>query len=65
MKRSMIGLAAVAAICLGGCDHGGDEAAAAATRAATPPDEMVKGSAGENAAGAREAGEESTKNAGY
>jgi hypothetical protein len=64
MKR-WVGLAAVAAICLGGCDHSGDEASAAATRAATPPDDMVKGSVGENAASAGEADEKSTENAGY
>ena len=65
MNHSIIGFVAVAAICLGGCDHGGDEAAAAATRSATAPEGMTKQDMGDTSTGDKEAAGENSQSAGY
>ena len=47
MKLTIFCLAAVAAVSVGGCaENGGDQAAAAMTEAATPPEDAAQNMAG-------------------
>lgn len=59
MKLTITCLAAVAAISLGGCaESGGEQAAAAMTEAATPPEELAPDGAGGMAEKGGETGQE-------